>query len=235
MPHRWCDSAELRRKQIESGTDLTFNKVFKPIFIEKVLGLNREPILEVGAGTGHLSKELAANGLRITAVEPSTGMFKVAKEVLDGSGVELINCLVDDLPEHIKYEVAISHLVAHVVNDSTRFFNSIANHLEVGGHFVFSIPHPCFFNGYKKIFGDHYCYMESAQKEISFTITKDPNNVISGVPYHHRPLTSYISSLVSAGFAIDGFEETWPSYVVQKMYGEIWENPRYCVFICKKL
>jgi len=235
MPHRWCDSAELRRKQIESGADLTFNEVFVPIFIEKVSGLNRRSILDVGAGTGHLSKELAASGFSITAVEPSKGMFKVAKEVLGGSDVDLINCFVNDLPEDLKFEVGISHMVAHVVNDPTDFFKSIANHIEVGGHFIFSIPHPCFFNDYKKIFRDHYCYMESVQKEISFTITKDPNNVISGVPYHHRRLSSYINSLVSAGFAIDGFEETWPSHEVQKRYGGMWENPRYCMFICKKL
>ena len=54
MPNRWCDSAELRRSQIESGLDLTFNEVFKPIFVEKISSLNPARILEVGAGTGHL-------------------------------------------------------------------------------------------------------------------------------------------------------------------------------------
>jgi 2-polyprenyl-3-methyl-5-hydroxy-6-metoxy-1,4-benzoquinol methylase len=235
MPHRWSNSAELRRNQIESGIDLTFNEVFRPLFVEKIAALAKYSILEVGAGTGHLSKALASEGRNITAIEPSDGMFSVAKDVLADTGVNLINCASWDLPADTYYEVAISHLVAHVVDDVAAFFRSIAAHLETSGHFIFSIPHPCFFNGYKKIFSDGYQYMKSAYQEIAFTITKDQENQISGVPYHHRPLSIYVNTLVAAGFAIDGFEETWPSAEIQALYGKEWENPRYCLFACKKL
>ena len=77
--------------------------------------------------------------------------------------------------------------------------------------------------------------MVSVTKEITFTITKDNENPISGVPYHHRPLSTYINTLVEAGFSIDRFDETYPDGVIQEMYGEKWKTPRYCVFICKKL
>lgn len=235
MPHRWSNSAELRRSQIESGIDLTFNEVFRPLFVEKIVALAKYSILEVGAGTGHLSKALASEERNITAIEPSDGMFSVAKDVLADTGVKLINCASWDLPVDAYYEVAISHLVAHVVDDVAVFFRSIAAHLETSGHFIFSIPHPCFFNDYKKIFGDGYKYMKSAYQEIAFTITKDQENEISGVPYHHRPLSTYVNTLVSAGFAIDGFEEMCPSAEIQALYGKEWENPRYCLFVCKKL
>jgi hypothetical protein len=72
-------------------------------------------------------------------------------------------------------------------------------------------------------------------KKITFAITKDKTNLISGVPYHHRPLSCYINALVESGFAIDGLEEAWPTPAVQAMYEQEWENPRYCVFTCKKL
>lgn len=235
MPHRWCNSAELRCNQIESGDDLTFNKIFKPFFIKKVKEINKKNILEVGAGTGHLSKALASEGFRVTAIEPSPGMFKVASDVLKNSNVKLLNHSISDLPADSQFEVVISHLVAHVIDDEIEFFNSVYTHSKAGGHFIFSIPHPCFYNEYKKIFGDEYCYMEPTKKEISFTITLDPDNVISEVPYHHRPLSSYMNSLVKAGFVIEGFEEIWPLFEVQKLYGELWKTPRYCVFECKKL
>lgn len=235
MPHRWSNSAELRRSQIESGLDLTFNKVFRPLFVEKIIALAKYSILEVGAGTGHLSKALATEGRNITAIEPSAGMFYVAKDVLADTGVNLINCASSDLPVDAYYEVAISHLVAHVVDDVAAFFRSIAAHLDTQCHFIFSIPHPCFFNEYKNMFGDGYQYMKSSYQEIGFTITKDQENKISGVPYHHRPLSTYVNTLVGAGFAIDGFEEMWPSAEIQALYGKDWEYPRYCLFVCKKL
>jgi hypothetical protein len=77
--------------------------------------------------------------------------------------------------------------------------------------------------------------MLPASKEISFTITKDPLNEISGVPYHHRPLSTYINAFVEAGFAIDGFDEIFPEDKIQRLYGNKWENPRYCMFSCRKL
>ena len=235
MPHRWCDSAELRRTQIESGLDLTFNEVFKPAFIKRILSLKPAQLLEIGAGTGHLSWELSNIGCKVTAIEPSKGMYVVAADVLSSSNVKLINCTSFELEKSEAFDVAFSHLVAHVVDDLFEFFTSIATHLDVGGHFIFSLPHPCFYNDYKKFFGSEYNYMELKMKNIFFNITKDKANTISDVPYHHRPLSNYINTLVRTGFAIDGFDEIYPSDEIQEMYGSRWESPRYCIFTCKKL
>jgi len=235
MPHRWCNSAKIRREQIESGVDLTFNEVFKPLMVNRVSNLSPKKILEVGAGTGHLSKELSSLGFSVTAIEPSLGMYHVAQEVLEKTSVKLINSTSFEFDNQSLYDVSFSHLVAHVVNDLISFFESVGKHLETGGHFIFSIPHPCFYNEYKKFFGEEYNYMIPMTKNVSFTITNDSTNLISGVPYHHRPLSEYINSLVKSGFAIDGFDETYPGDEIQKKYGAKWETPRYCVFTCKKL
>ncbi len=234
MPHRWCDSAELRRKQIESGIDLTFNDVFKPLITTRVASLNPKRILEVGAGTGHLSKELSKNKCEITAIEPSKGMYVVANEVLSTTNVILKNCTSFELNKTEVFDVAFSHLVAHVVDDLSAFFQSIGKHLDTGSHFIFSIPHPCFYNSYKNLFGEEYSYMKSITKNISFSITKDPDNKINEVPYHHRPLSKYINCLVESGFAIDGFDEIYPNKAIQDKYGAPWENPRYCLFMARK-
>ena len=144
MPHRWCDSALIRREQIESGKDLTFNKVFKPLIVSRVAVLSPKMVLEVGAGTGYISKELVSIGAAVTAIEPSKGMYEVTKEVLSESSVKLLNCTSFDLKKTETFEVAISHLVAHVVEDLQGFLCSIGRHLPQGGHSIFSIPHPSF-------------------------------------------------------------------------------------------
>ncbi|MDT0502581.1 class I SAM-dependent methyltransferase [Halomonas sp. PAR7] len=235
MPHRWCNSAQIRREQIESEKDLTFNEVFKPLLVSRIKSLSPSNVLEVGAGTGHISNELFKLGFSVTAIEPSAGMYGVAKDVLSLTNVRLLNCASFDLEQDEFYEVAFSHLVAHVVDDLFAFFESIGQHLKANSHFIFSIPHPCFYNEYKGVFGDEYNYMTPMIKNVSFTITKDSQNTISGVPYHHRPLSEYFNKLVESGFAIDGFDETYPEDDVQEKYGAKWETPRYCVFTCKKL
>lgn len=235
MPHRWCNSAQIRREQIESGADLTFNEVFKPLLVSRIKSLSPSNVLEVGAGTGHISKELSELGFSVTAIEPSAGMYGVAKDVLSLTDVRLLNCTSLELEKSELYEVAFSHLVAHVVDDLNEFFESVGRHLKATSHFIFSIPHPCFYNEYKGFFGAEYNYMTPMTKNVSFTITKDSKNTISGVPYHHRPLSEYINKLVESGFAIDGFDETYPAEDIQLKYGAKWESPRYCVFTCRKL
>lgn len=235
MPHRWCNSAKIRREQIESGVDLTFNEVFKPLLVNQIKNLSPSNVLEVGAGTGHISKELFDLGFFVTAIEPSAGMYEVAKDVLSLTDVRLLNCTSFELESDEFYQVAFSHLVAHVIDDLSAFFESIGQHLKANSHFIFSIPHPCFYNEYKGFFGDEYNYMTPMTKNVSFTITKDSQNTISGVPYHHRPLSEYFNKLVESGFAIDGFDETYPEDDIQLKYGAKWESPRYCVFTCSKL
>lgn len=235
MPHRWCASAEIRRKQIESGVDLTFVEVFKPLFVKWVCDLQPSRAIEIGAGTGHLSQALVSAGFPITAIEPSPGMYEIACDVLAGTDVQLVNCSSFELEESEPFDVAFSHLVAHVVEDLEGFLKSVSAHISEGGYFLFSIPHPCFYNAYKKFFGDEYNYMEQLRKEVSFAVTNDPENTITGVPYHHRPISSYMNSICAAGLLLSRFHEVYPPKELQLKYGALWENPRYCTFVCKKL
>ena len=197
--------------------------------------MGAERIIEVGAGTGHLSKALRNQGFAVTAVEPSQGMYKVACEVLSGENVRLLNCSLAEMEPAQSFDLAVSHLVAQTVDDLSSFFVSMQAHLRQGGYLMFSIPHPCFYNSYKRFFGDEYNYMKPMSKEVSFSITKDPENVICGVPYHHRPLADYINTAVASGLVLVRFHEVYPPTEVQEEYGEAWEAPRYCVFVCKKL
>lgn len=233
MPRRWCNQAELRSHQIESGLDLTFSEVFLPLFFGKLRTFRPEKALEVGAGTGHLSLAMKAEIVDLTAIEPSMGMFKEAVRVLEGSDVRVLNCTAQELPRDIVYDLCISHLVAHVVDDLSGFLTSIREVLDSNGHLVFSLPHPCFYNDYKRLFSDdEYMYMREQSKEISFSITNDPDNRIERVPYHHRPLSSYFSAIRNAGLFVSEFEEVFPPRETQEKYGALWQAPRYCLFIC---
>ncbi|MGE8227074.1 MAG: class I SAM-dependent methyltransferase [Stenotrophomonas sp.] len=234
MPARWNEVAGIRRRQIESGVDITHNEVFKPVFVEFVKEFRPKNALEVGAGTGHFSIAVREYAENLTAIEPSAGMHAIATEVLSGTDVNLKNLAISDLPHGAQYDLAFSHLVAHCVDDFGGFIAAISDRLLPKGLFLFSIPHPCFYNDYKKFFGDDYRYTKQIFKEVSFFISKDQGQAIAGVPYHHRPLSFYLNEVVASGLAIVEVNEIYPSEEVQAKYGGDWIYPRYCTFLCRK-
>jgi SAM-dependent methyltransferase len=55
------------------------------------------PVLEIGCGTGQLTRSLAARGLRVTAVEPGERLIARAHDRLDGAGeVQFLNARLED-------------------------------------------------------------------------------------------------------------------------------------------
>jgi ubiquinone/menaquinone biosynthesis C-methylase UbiE len=58
-----------------------------------------DQVLEVGCGSGQLTRALVARGLRVTALEPGTNLTALARQNLDGAGeVEFVNARFEDAP-----------------------------------------------------------------------------------------------------------------------------------------
>ena len=58
----------------------------------------RRPGLEIGCGTGQLTRSLLARGLRVTALEPGDQLIRVAEENLKDTGdVEFLHARLEDM------------------------------------------------------------------------------------------------------------------------------------------
>ena len=56
-------------------------------------------VLEVGCGSGQLTRGLVARGLHVTAVEPGTSLIELARQNLEGAGeVDYVNAQFEDAP-----------------------------------------------------------------------------------------------------------------------------------------
>src|SRR5215475_7258408 len=64
----------------------------------QVAGIGRgDLVLEVGCGSGQLTRGLLARGLRVTALEPGKNLMAIARRNLVGAGdVELVNAQFED-------------------------------------------------------------------------------------------------------------------------------------------
>jgi trans-aconitate methyltransferase len=228
MPHRWDSIAHLRRTQIESGKDLTFSLVYLPWYKKLVTRLNPSAVLEIGGGTGHLAQVLSEKVPEYHVLEPSLGMFEVAKSVLGKSTAVVVNESIQKYSSGMKFDLLVSHMCVQTIAGLDEFFTAAAQYMSANAWFVFSIPHPAFYNSYKKFFAsEHYSYCKESSGIVEFAVTLDPENPIAGIPYHHRPLAAYFDALHGCGLGVHLFDEVLPSEAVQKLYGDLWRVPRY--------
>jgi ubiquinone/menaquinone biosynthesis C-methylase UbiE len=75
-------------------------------------------VLEIGCGTGQLTRSLLARGLRVTAVEPGEQLMSRARDQLDGAGeVQFVNARLEEarLPD-AHYRAVFSASAIHWVD-----------------------------------------------------------------------------------------------------------------------
>ena len=148
--------------------------------------------------------------------------------------IQLLRLRAEEYRGQNTFDLVISHMCLQLVENIEGFVSSIHELMGTDSHFVFAIPHPCFHNEYKCFFQSfEYKYIRELKKTVSFSITGDPKTKISGVPYHHRPLSRYFSILKKHNLCIIDFNETFPNSAIQSLYGAKWDFPRYCVFHVK--
>jgi ubiquinone/menaquinone biosynthesis C-methylase UbiE len=91
-------------------------------------------VLEVGCGSGQLTRGLAARGLRVTALEPGTNLIALARQNLIGAGeVEFVHAQFEDalLPRE-RFQAVFSASAFHWI-DPTVSWQKAADVLVPGG------------------------------------------------------------------------------------------------------
>ena len=93
-----------------------------------------DPVLEIGCGTGQLTRSLLARGLRVTAVEPGGNLIRLAGQNLQGAGaVELVNTRFEDVALPSGHFAAVFSASALHWVDPAVGWRKIAGVLATGG------------------------------------------------------------------------------------------------------
>ncbi|MFT4551393.1 MAG: SAM-dependent methyltransferase [Chlamydiales bacterium] len=229
MLKKWDKAAKIRREQIEKKLDLTLSEVFCPFYTDIISKESPTSVIEIGSGTGHLALHLSKKVKKYIGIEPSKGMFDVAQKVLKESNVELINDLAENISPLETYDLLLSHMCLQTIENIDEILHSISLLMDEKSVFVFSIPHPCFWNNYSKWGADDYEYMNKTYGTVHLKITKDPENQFE-IPYAHRPLQHYFHSLNKNNLCVSNLTEIFPEENIQALYGKPWKEPRYIAF-----
>jgi SAM-dependent methyltransferase len=140
------DFAEYSNSKIVSLYDsLNTLTVEKDFFLELAKKLKVSKVVDIGAGTGLLTNELAAKGYEVIGVEPFEEMLKIAKK---SDYEDRVKWIQGDALKLEKYEADLALMTTHVAQfllDDQYWLNcleAICNSLKQGGHLVFETRNP---------------------------------------------------------------------------------------------
>jgi len=110
------------------------------------------PVLELGAGTGRVTRALAASGHEVVAVEPSEKMLARAQHKLEAAGLsEHVTWLQEEaqsleLDTHFPLVIAPFNMLMHLytLKDQDAALSSARRHLEPHGRFACDLYNPHF-------------------------------------------------------------------------------------------
>ena len=171
-------------------------------------------VLDLGCGYGWHCIYAAEQGASyVLGTDISHKMLQIAKEKTNSPIVEYRCIAMEDIKlEDGSFDAVISSLAFHYIENFPPLVQNISRWLKKGGKFVFSVEHPIFTaqgtqdwhygeNGEILHFPvDNYFY-EGKRNAI---FLNEP------VVKYHRTLTTYLDTLLSAGFIIEHIVEPQP-------------------------
>jgi 2-polyprenyl-3-methyl-5-hydroxy-6-metoxy-1,4-benzoquinol methylase len=126
---------------IEMGTPSDNTDLGKPYvddFLRFIKDSGCQPgsLLEIGAGTGFLSKCLSEAGWAVTSLEPGKGY----QEQWDRHGVVVINDFFPSQKIKGKFDAVVFYTVLEHIKDTKAFLIDVRSHLKPGGRVFLSVP-----------------------------------------------------------------------------------------------
>jgi 2-polyprenyl-3-methyl-5-hydroxy-6-metoxy-1,4-benzoquinol methylase len=190
-------------------TGVTYNDfVEQPAIKSLISSLEGKSVLDLGCGDGGFAKYCINHGAtNVLGVDISSNMINQAREENRRENIKYLCMPIEDLvlPTE-KYDLIVSSLVIHYIEDYPALLKKVNGLLHKNGKFIFSTEHPIVTarkemnNWVKDKNGNklHWAideYQEEGQREQRW--------YIDGVIKYHRTISTLINGLIEAGFTIE--------------------------------
>ena len=228
---------KLREKEVNA------NNLFEiPVLTSMLPDLKGKRILDLGCGFGEHCLEYVRKGaVRVVGIDISEKMLKVAMEENADPKVEYINMPMEDIGSlKEEFDVAISSLAFHYVENFEAVVAEIGKLLVQGGVFVFSQENPintCHSQGdrWTRDENGHKLYVNL--KNYSVEGKRESTWFVDNVVKYHRRFSTVVNNLADAGFIIERMEEPLPDDELLKKYPEyedLFHKPDFLIVRARK-
>ena len=201
-----------------------------PSFQKLLPDFQGKQILDLGCGFGWHCLYAAQNGAHsVLGIDISSKMLEIARKKNTFQNIVYQQIAVEDYsyPEN-SFDVVISSLTFHYIDDFPSIVKKVFSCLVPGGDFVFSVEHPVFTAEGKQ----DWFYADDGNKmhwPVDNYFNEGPRKaVFLGVEMikYHRTLTTYINTLINNGFIIKQIIEPLPTEEMLKKVPEMKEEFR---------
>lgn len=176
--------------------------------------LQDKRVLDLGCGLGWHCRYAAEQGAAsVTGVDLSQNMLREAEKRTPQTCVRYERSAMEDFPfQPEAYDVVISSLALHYVPCFAALCVKVRDTLTAGGDFVFSVEHPVFTaQGEQQWHCGPQGELLHWPVDSYFTEGQRQTNFLGEpVKKYHRTLTTYVSGLLDAGFALRALVEPMP-------------------------
>ncbi len=225
----WDTNAEWWDDTIGDGND--FQRILIEPATERLLeNISGQTVLDIGCGAGRFARRMAQLGANIVAFDFSERFINRARQRTP-SGLPIAFHVADatDYQRLLEFgagqfDQAVASMALMDVVLIDPLFQALAILLKPGGHFIFTICHPCFqppaMTRYGELSDIDGQIVRQTGVKISRYLTPSTDLGLGIVGqaeaqyYFHRPLSVYLSAAFAAGFVLDGIEE--PSFSFDK-------------------
>lgn len=211
------------------NNNVNANNLFEiPALFSMMPDLKGKRVLDLGCGFGEHCKRFVENGAdKVVGIDISEKMLKTAKEENSDARITYINMAMEDLPQiKEQFDVVVSSLAFHYVEDFSGVVESIYNILSENGVLIFSQENPlctCHSGGNrwtkdengKKLYLNLADYgVEGERESVWF---------VDHVKKYHRTFSTIVNTLIDAGFSIERMLEPLPSEELLERYPEYYD------------
>ena len=163
-------------------------------------------VLDLGCGYGWHCKYAVEHGAAyVLGTDISQKMLETARARNPGPSIEYRQAAMEDLrfPDG-SFDVVLSSLALHYVEDFQTLVRSIGRWLALGGRFVFSVEHPVFtaYGSQDWHYGPDGEILHFPVDNYSMEGRREAVFLGERVVKYHRTLTTYLDTLPRSGFRI---------------------------------
>lgn len=214
---------KLREREVNANNLFEIPERFK--LLPDLKGLR---ILDLGCGSGEHCKEYIEKGAKsVTGLDISEKMLEVARKENSDPDITYLNMPMEDLDKlEGEFDLAISSLALHYIEDFKGVLKNLGRLLVPGGIFVFSQEHPivtCHSGG------DRWARDENGRKlyckVADYGVEGERNTTwfVDNVKIYHRMFSTIVNDLSEAGFVIERAVEPLPSEELLGKYPEYYD------------
>ncbi|MBR5896608.1 MAG: class I SAM-dependent methyltransferase, partial [Lachnospiraceae bacterium] len=189
----------------------------------------------------HCKDYIRMGAEKVVGIDISEKMLEVAKAENSDPKITYLNLAMEDLDQiNEEFDLVISSLALHYVEDFEGVLKNINNLLVKDGYFIFSQESPlstCFSGG------DRWTKDENGNK-LHLNLTnygredeKSSEWFVNDVKRYHRMFSTIVNSLVDAGFSVERMIEPLPNEEILAKYpdyDDLFHKPDFLLVKAKK-